>query len=83
MNKKINNKNLFFLLCLFNLFLLNSFNNDFLFLRSLLKSFLKVITETNIIDDVEDELMQIEAEPLANQTRFRYVLKSIMFYSGP
>jgi len=31
----------------------------------------RVITETTILDDVEDELMQIEAEPLANQTKFR------------
>jgi len=33
--------------------------------------FNRVITETTILDDVEDELMQIEAEPLANQTKFR------------
>jgi len=47
----------------------NHLEENFSVREYLRMGFCRVITETNIIDDVEDELMQIEAEPLANQTR--------------
>jgi len=52
----------------------NHLEENFSVREYLRMGFCRVITETNIIDDVEDELMQIEAEPLANQTRFRSCL---------